>query len=429
MPKPTKPYRNRQLGDRKLAPETLAMSYGYDPAHSEGALKAPIFQTSTFAFGNADDGKAMSELAYGLRDRRADEDPGSIYTRINNPGLEILEDRLTLWDEAEAALVFASGMAAISTTLLTHVRPGEVIVHSEPLYGGTTYLVHTTLPEFGVRHVGFQAGTTDDSLDRAVDAALGLGPVAVIYAETPANPTNAMVDIAACAAAAERIAAAQGRKPLLVVDNTLLGPLWQKPFEHGADLVVYALTKYMGGHSDVIAGACLGREDVMLPIRVTRTVLGTTMDAHTAWLVTRSLETMTLRMTKATDNTRRVAAWLAEQPKVASVNFPDLFAADDPRRAVFARQCTAAGSTFAFDLDGGEAACYRLLNALKVIRLAVSLGGTESLAEHPASMTHVNIPPDAQAAIGITPGMTRMSIGIEDPDDLIADLEQALAAV
>jgi len=429
MGKPPKPYRERRLGNRTLSPETLAMSYGYDPRLSEGALKAPIFQTSTFAFGTAEEGRALSELAYGLRPPRADEDPGSIYTRIGNPDLEILEDRLTLWDEAEAALAFASGMAAVATTMLTLVRPGDVILHSEPLYGGTTYLFHTTLPAFGVQRVGFAAGGRPGAIEAATEAALAAGPVAVVYAETPANPTNTLVDIAACVDAAARIEAAQVRRPAVVVDNTLLGPLWQRPLAYGADLVLYALTKYIGGHSDLMGGACVGREDVLADIRVTRTILGTTLDPHTCWLATRSLETMKLRVVKATENAGRVAAFLSNHPKVARVNHLDFLAADDPQQAIFTRQCSGAESTFAFEVVGGEAAAYGLLDALKVIRLAVSLGGTESLAEHPASMTHVNIPAQEQTAIGITPGMVRISIGIEDPEDLIADLDQALAQI
>ena len=429
MAKTPKPYRDRWLRDHKLAPETLAMSYGYDPRFSEGALKVPVFQTSTFAFGTADDGKALSELAYGLRERRTDEDPGSIYTRINNPGLEILEDRLTLWDEADAALVFASGMAAITTTILSFARPGDVIVHSEPVYGGTTYLLQTTLPEFGIGRAGFLAGRPRKALDGAVDRALASGPVPIVYVETPANPNNALVDIAACAEAAERIEAAQGRRPLVLVDNTLLGPLWQRPLQHGADLVIYALTKYIGGHSDLIGGACVGRAELLATVRVMRTIFGTMADAHTAWLAARSLETMSLRVTKATENARHLAEFLAGHPKVMRVNHLDRLDAGNPQHATYRRQCTAAGSTFAFDVEGGEAGAYRLLNALKVVRLAVSLGGTESLAEHPASMTHVNIPPAQQAEIDITPGMIRLSVGIEDAGDLVADLAQALEVV
>jgi len=428
MAKPEKPYRHRTIGNRALRPETLMMSYGYDPKLSEGSVKCPVFQTSTFVFERAEDGKAFFELAYGLREQGPSEEPGLIYSRINNPDLEILEDRLGLWDGAESTLVFSSGMAAISTTLWSYLRPGDVIVHSEPLYGGTEFLVHNILPQFNIRPEGFMAGTVGRSAEETIEAAKAHGRIGALYIETPANPTNALVDIAHCAELARSLGDGDGRTPPLIVDNTFLGPLWQQPLELGADLVVYSLTKYVGGHSDVIAGACLGSEERIAPVRGMRTILGTMSDAHTGWLLMRSLETLKLRMTSSTDNAHRVAEYLARHPKVQKVHFLG-FLEDGPGRAVFERQCKAPGSTFSFEVQGGEAEAFRLLDHLQLIRLAVSLGGTESLAEHPGTMTHSDIPPDVRATIGITPAMIRLSVGVEDPDDLIADLAQALDAV
>lgn len=421
-------YRLRSLGGQPLRPETMMMGYGYDPRLSEGALKPPLFLTSTFVFRSAEDGKAFFELAYGLREQSAGEQPGLIYSRINNPDLEILEERLCLWDGAEAGLVFSSGMAAISTTLLAFLRPGDVIVHSEPIYGGTEYLVHHILPSFGVRRVGFLAGTPG-ALEAALAEAEALGRVAMLYVETPANPTNALVDIRACADAAAARTRPDGTRPLVAVDNTFLGPVWQHPLRHGADLVLYSLTKYVGGHSDLIAGACLGPERLIAPVRGMRTILGTMGDPLTGWLTMRSLETVKLRMTSAMKNARHVAEFLADHPKVRRVHFLGFLPEDDPQRAIYRAQCDGPGSTFSFELHGGEAEAFRLLNALELIKLAVSLGGTESLAEHPATMTHSDIPPDQQARMGITPGMVRISVGIEHPEDLIADLRQALEAV
>ncbi len=429
MAKPQKPYRHRTIGNHTLHPETLMMSYGYDPKLSEGSVKCPVFQTSTFVFERAADGKAFFELAYGLRDQRPAEEPGLIYSRLNNPDLEILEDRLGLWDGAESSLVFSSGMAAISTTLWTFLRPGSVIVHSEPLYGGTEFLLQNILPQFGIKPEGFSAGGGGRSLAEAVEAARAAGPIGAILLETPANPTNALVDIAHCAEIARRLPGKPGSRPPVIVDNTFLGPLWQQPLSQGADLVVYSLTKYVGGHSDVIAGACLGAEARLAPVRGMRTILGTMSDPHTGWLLMRSLETLKLRMTSAMKTARHVAEFLNDHPKVKQVHYLGFLAEDDPDFELYRRQCKAPGSTFAFEVHGGEPEAFRLLDALKLVRLAVSLGGTESLAEHPASMTHSDIPPDRQAELGITPAMVRLSVGVEHPEDLIADLAQALDAV
>jgi methionine-gamma-lyase len=428
MGKDSEGYRHRSIGGKALRPETLMMGFGYDPRLSEGALKCPIFQTSTFVFETAEDGKAFFEIAYGLRSRAPHEDPGLIYSRINNPDLQVLEERLCIWDDAESALVFSSGMAAIATTILSYARPGDAIVHSEPIYGGTDYLVKQILPQFGVSRVGFAAGS-DQALVDALQEAASAGPVRMIYVETPANPTNALVDIRRCAELAAEYTAPDGRRPIVVVDNTFLGPLWQQPLAHGADLVLYSLTKYVGGHSDLIAGACLGAEDKVAPVRGVRTIFGTMADPWTGWLVMRSLETLKLRMTSGMKNARYVAEFLADHPKIKRVHYLGLLPDNDPQRDVFRRQCEAAGSTFAFEIDGGEPEAFRLLNALEVVKLAVSLGGTESLAEHPASMTHSDIPRADQESMGISTGLIRLSVGIEHPEDIIADLEQALEAV
>jgi methionine-gamma-lyase len=424
-----KAYRHREIRGQKLHPETLMMSYGYDPQFSEGSVKCPIFQTSTFAFKTAEDGKAFFEVAYGLREQRPNEEPGLIYSRVNNPDLEILEDRLALWDDAESGLVFSSGMAAISTTMLSFLRPGDVLLCSEPVYGGTEFLVEQILPQFGIQRVWFGSGTTGPTLEDAIAHARSLGRIAMIYLETPANPTIGLVDISACAAAAQALQSPDGRRPLVAVDNTFLGPLWQHPLRHGADLVLYSLTKYAGGHSDLIAGGCFGREELMATVRGMRTILGTISDPHTGWLLMRSLETLKLRMTSGMKNARYVADFLADHPKVKAVHYLGFLPPDGPQAAIYQRQCLSPGSTFAFEIHGGEAEAFRVLNCLRLIKLAVSLGGTESLMEHPATMTHSDVPPARQMEMGITPGLLRLSVGIEHPDDLIADLAQALDAV
>lgn len=416
----------REIAGRELRPESLMMSYGYDPLLSEGSVKSPIFMTSTFVFKTAEEGKSFFEVAYGIREKGPTEEPGLIYSRINNPDLEILEDRLALWDDAEAALTFASGMAAISTTLLTFLRPGDVILHSEPIYGGTEFLIRNILPSFGIRGIGFDE--KKGSLEEAARRGAELGRIGMIYLETPANPTNTLFDIEA-AARLSRELERDGTRPPVAVDNTFLGPLWQQPLRHGADLVLYSLTKYVGGHSDLIAGAALGAEELIAQIAGMRTILGTMADPWTCWLLLRSLETLDVRMNRQAENARRIAKYLAEHPKVTSVGFLDFLEPDDPQYEVYRRQCTGPGATFSFEIDGGEAEAFRVLDALKLVKLAVSLGGTESLAEHPSTMTHSDIPKDAQQRMGITPAMIRISVGVEHPDDVIADLEQALGAL
>ena len=252
------------------------------------------------------------------------------------------------------------------------------------------------------------------------------GRLSVLIVETPANPTNALVDLAACAEFARRRGTP---RPLVLVDNTFLGPLWQQPLRHGADIVLYSATKYIGGHSDVLAGAALGSKEVMDPVRALRTFFGTLADPWTGWLLMRSLETLKLRMTSAMKNARYVADFLAGHDKIEKVYYLGHLKEGDPQYAVFRRQCVAPGAMVSFEVRGGEAEAFRLLNALKLIKLAVSLGGTESLAEHPWSMTHADVTPAAKQAAGITDKMIRLSVGIEHPDDTIADLKQALEAV
>jgi len=420
-------WRDRLLGNRALSPETLMMGYGYNPFLSERSLKPPVFHTSTFVFRSAEDGKTFFELAYGLRQKHPNEEPGLIYSRINNPDLEMLEDRLAIWDQAEASLVFASGMAAISTTLWAYARPGSVIVHSGPVYGGTEFLLTKILPQFGITSIGFLTEGGNKAMDDAVEAARGKGSIAVLYLETPANPTNGMVDLEHARQIASRLRGADSKQPVIVVDNTLLGPIYQRPLAHGADLVVTSLTKYVGGHSDLIAGGCSGATALLEPIRGMRTILGTMCDPHTGWLLMRSLETLKLRMAAAADGARKVAVFLSTHPNVAAVWYLGFLPEDHPDRLVFERQCESPGSTFSFEVKGGEAEAFAVLNRLKVIKLAVSLGGTETLASHPAAMTHSDIPQAERLRLGITPALIRISVGIEDPDDLIADLTQALA--
>src|SRR5215217_4551494 len=422
-------YHKDRIGNRKLHPETLMLSYGYDPLLSEGAVKPPVFLTSTFVFTSAEHGKEFFDYVAGRREPPQGEAAGLVYSRFNHPNSEIVEDRLAIFEEAEAGLLFSSGMSAIATTILAFARPGDVILHSQPLYGGTETLIAKTLANMNIGAVGFGDGVDEAGIRVAAKEAQGKGRVSVIMIETPSNPLNTLVDIALMRTIADEIGQAQGHRPVIVCDNTLLGPLFQKPLEDGADVSVYSLTKYVGGHSDLIAGAALGSKATIAPIKALRGSVGTNLDPHSCWMLGRSLETLGLRMERSNTNARLVAEYLRDHPKVDKVHYLSFLKPGSQAQVVFARQCTGAGSTFSFDIKGGEKQAFAFLNALQIFKLAVSLGGTESLASHPAAMTHCGVPVEVRDRIGVLDTTIRLSVGIEHPDDLIADLTQALAAI
>lgn len=415
------------IGNRELSPATLMMGHGYDPMLSEGSLKAPIFLTSTFAFPSAADGKRFFE---GITGKVPGGTDGLVYSRFNGPNQQILEGRLAVWDGAEEALCFSSGMTAICVLFMAYASAGDVIVHSGPLYAASEGFVAKTLSRFGVTYVDFPAGASRAELDAVMEKAGAQaraqgGKVAMIYLESPANPTNALVDVEAVRDARD---AAFGPECPIAIDNTFLGPLWSRPLTHGADIVVYSLTKYVGGHSDLVAGSVSGAKKWMTPVRMLRNVMGGILDPNTAWMLMRSLETVELRMSRAGENAAKVCAWLKDHPKVEGLGYLGMIA--DPRQQdIFDRHCTGAGSTFSLYIKGGEAEAFRFLDSLKIAKLAVSLGGTETLASLPAAMTHLSVPDERKAMLGITDNLVRVSIGIEDADDLIADFEQALGAV
>jgi len=416
-----------EVGGRRLKPATLMMGHGFDPALSEGSLKPPIFLTSTFVFENAAAGKRHFEGVTGKRPGGAE---GLVYSRFNGPNQEILEDRLSIWEDAEDALTFSSGMSAIATLLLTFVQPGDVIVHSGPLYAATETLIARILGRFGVTWLDFPAGAERSEIEAVLAEAHRKGRVPLIYLESPANPTNALVDVEAVAAARDAVFTEDHRPPI-AIDNTFLGPLWAKPLDQGADLSIYSLTKYAGGHSDLVAGGVVGAKALIDPIRMMRNTIGTITDPNTAWMLLRSLETLELRMEKAGENAAKVCAFLRDHPKVESVGYLGFLEdGGDARQAdIYRRHCTGAGSTFSLYLKGGEREAFAFLDSLKIAHLAVSLGGTETLASAPAAMTHLSVPDARKQALGITDNLVRISIGVEDPDDLIADFEQALGAV
>lgn len=418
------------MTEKKYSPESLMMSHGYRPDWSEGSIKPPIFQTSTFVFQTAEDGKAFFEVAYGKREQATNEVPGLIYSRINNPNLQILEERLCLWDDAEDAAVFSSGMSAISTVFLEYLQAGDILLYSTPIYGGTHHFINHVLTRMGVQCIAFNAHDSQDKVEDLIRQKLPDGHLAMVYIETPANPVGALVDIRMSADLAKKFSAPD-RPAVLAVDNTYMGPIWQKPLDHGADLVIYSATKYLGGHSDLIAGAVSGNRKHLQRVKAMRTFLGNMCSPQTSWLLMRSLETLRVRMDQQQRNAQAIAEFLHTHPKVRKVHYLGLLteAEDASQYRIFQQQCLGSGAMISFEIDGGEQEAFTVLNHLGLIQLAVSLGSTESLAEHPATMTHTDIPEAEKAAMGISERLIRLSVGVERVDDLIDDLRQALEKI
>jgi len=414
----------------KMNPESLMMSHGYKPELSEGAIKTPIFQTSTFVFKSAEDGKNFFEIAYGLKEQEAGEELGLIYSRLNNPNLEILEGRIALWDDAEMSACFESGMAAITTVLMEFLQPGDLLLYSRPVYGGTDFFINKILPKWGVNSIGFKAGSSKEEIVALIENSEFKDKLVFILIETPANPTNALVDIEMCKEIATEYSNDE-KEIFLAVDNTYMGPIWSDPLTLGADLVLYSATKYINGHSDVVAGAVSGNTELMTRVKGLRTFYGNMASPWTAWLLTRSLETLKLRMEKQAKNAKKVAKFLNKHPKVEKVYFLGFKKKEGKEweKALIKKQYKSSGAMISFDIVGGEKEAFKFLNALKLIHLAVSLGSNESLAQHPATMTHADVDKEIKDYLSVTEKLVRLSIGVEHPKDIIADISNALDQV
>ncbi|HEY3445791.1 MAG TPA: aminotransferase class I/II-fold pyridoxal phosphate-dependent enzyme [Myxococcales bacterium] len=413
------------MSDKPVKPQTSIFSKGYDPHLSEGAANPPVFRTSTFLFKNAMAGKRAFEIAYGLRQKDPGEIPALIYTRVNNPNAEMVEDRVVAWDGFEAAALFGSGMGAISCTCLTFLRPGDTLLFSDPVYGGTEALFRHVLPLFGIKCIPFPATSNRAQIE---EAAKGEKNVRVVYMESPANPTMVLADLDAGRQVADALSTPE-KRCLFLVDNTFLGPVLSRPKDFGADIVLYSATKFIGGHSDLIAGVAMASRALMDQIKVTRTLLGSISDPDTAWLILRSLGTLQLRMEKQQENAQKIVALLRGHPKVECVAYPGLPEMGDQQVMLFRKQCKGAGSLISFCIKGGEKEAFKLLDTVKEYKLAVSLGGIETLIEHPGTMTHSDMTQEEQKRAGIRENMIRISVGLEDPDDLVEDMKRALAAV
>ena len=409
--------------------ESQMMSFGYTPEWSEGSVKPPIFQTSTFVFKTAEEGKRFFEVAYGKSELNTKEEIGLIYSRINNPNMQILEERLAVLEGSESAAAFESGMSAISTTMLSYLKPGDILIYGNPVYGGTHHFITHFLKDIGIKILPFSSETKTQEIITKLETSEYSGNVKMIYFESPANPTNSLFDLDELKKLKDEISVKSSNEIMLVMDNTYLGPLWQKPLDFGVDIVCYSATKFLNGHSDVIAGCAMGSEQVIRPIKTLRTFLGSMIAPYTAWLLTRSLETLHLRMAKQGENAEKVVNYLMSHKSVKTVSFPGIETMGEKQNEIFKKQCLGSGAMISFEVFGGEKEAFKFLNNLKLIKLAVSLGSNESLAQHPYSMTHADVPDDIKERIGINQGLIRLSVGIENAEDIISDLNNAFKEI
>ncbi|HTW64471.1 MAG TPA: PLP-dependent transferase [Bryobacteraceae bacterium] len=411
------------MADRQnLRPPTQVLTRGFDPTLSVGSARPAVFRSSTYVFPSPEAAERAFDLVAGRAHAEPGEQPDLIYSRFNHPNAQILEERLVpLETGARAALAFNSGMAAIMTALFTFAQPGQTIIYTVPIYGGTQHLIEDFLSTLGIGGVPVEAGNTR-GLDDAIRSANDL---AIVLIETPANPTIVMTDIQRAADAAARLKP----KPIVMVDNTLLGPTFQHPLVHGADLCLYSATKYLSGLSDLIAGAAIANDpELIRRMRSKRNLFGNILQPDECWMLEGRLPTVTLRMNRSSKNAERIAVRLAKHPKVARVLYPTLFT-DEQQLQIARDQCDFPGGMLSIDLRGGKPAAFEFLRNLHIARNAVSLGGVETLVCHPKTTTHSGFTEEEFAAAGVTDGLVRISIGIEDWRDLLTDFEQALDLV
>jgi len=414
-----------------LKPETAVLTHGFDPSLSVGSARPAVFRSSTYVFSSPEAAERAFDLMGGRAERTPGENVDLVYSRFNHPNAQILEDQIIpLEPGAVTAAVFNSGMAAIMTALLAVLKPGNSIIYTVPIYGGTQTLIQSFLEPFGIMGIAVPGGRSD-LLDRAIVSARNLG---VVLIETPANPTMMMTDIKrACDTVAGLHMGPNGAgragRPLVMIDNTLLGPAFQHPLALGADISIYSATKYLGGFSDIIGGVALGKDPApMQKIRSKRSLFGNILQPDECWILDTRLPTVYLRMNRQSKNAQRVAESLAGHPKIAKVYYPTLFE-DAEQKRIYEMQCEHPGGLVSLDVKGGKAAAFDLLRHLQLARDAVSLGGVETLACHPRSTTHSAWSAKDLDEAGIGEGLVRVSFGIEDHGDLLADFEQALERV
>ena len=415
------------MADEKpgLRSSTEVLTRGFDPRLSVGSARPPVFRSSTYVFSSPESAERAFDLVAGRAKPEAGEQPDLIYSRFNHPNAEIFESQIVPLEKgASAALVFNSGMAAITTALFTFLQPGDRILYTVPIYGGTQSLIEGFLDSWGITGVAVRAGDTA-AMEETIRTTRDLR---VILIETPANPTLTMTDIRRAArAGAEANSARPGEAPLVMVDNTLLGPTFQHPLERGAHLVLYSATKYLSGFSDLIGGVALASDpELIRKMRLKRNLFGNILQPDECWMLASRLPTVRLRMNRASKNAQRIAERLASHPKVRKMHYPSLF--DDANQIrIRLEQCDFPGAMFSLELHGGKPAAFEFLRKLRLAYNAVSLGGVETLVCHPKTTTHSGFTEAQFAEAGVTDGLVRVSVGIEDWRDLLADFEQALA--
>ena len=408
-------------GSNGLRPPTAVLTRGFDPSLSVGSARPAVFRSSTYVFSSPEAAERAFAVATGKVPRATGEEMELIYSRISHPNAEILEDQLVpIEGGAAEAAIFNSGMAAIMTAMLTFARPTQSVVFTVPLYGGTDHLIRDFLVPLGIHAVPVLAGRTAE-LEEAIHTTQNL---AFVFIETPANPTIVMTDLRKAAEAASK----HPDRPLIMVDNTFLGPAFQHPLLFGADLVLYSATKYLSGFSDMLAGVALAKDPALVrKMRAQRIMFGNILQPDECWMLDGRLPTVSLRMNRQSKNAQRIAEALVEHPKVKKVYYPTLF--DDAEQIrIRLAQCEYPGGIFSIDL-GGKRAAFEFLRHIKIARNAVSLGGVETLACHPKTTTHSSMSEEELCATGVGDGLVRISVGIEDWRDLLADFEQALHAV
>ncbi len=403
--------------------DTLILNKGYDHSLSEGSIVTPIFRSSTFCFNTAEEGERSFQLAYKLDEPNKDEIPVLIYSRVNNPNMEIVEERLSVFDKSEKSLLFSSGMGAISNTCMSFLKPGDTVIFSNPVYGGSEFLFKILLPQYNINCIPFNCGDSRENIYENI-LSKDCKNVKMIFVETPCNPLVKLTSVKEMVKLKEDLISYYKNDIILTVDNTFCGPVFLKPLELGADLVIYSITKFIGGHSDLIAGSVSGISKLIDNIRVTRTIFGTIPDPDTCWLIQRSLTTLKLRMEKQCSNAKILVDYLKKNPKVKKIYYPGM--GSDLENKIFIEEYKDSGSIISFEIDGTKEDAFKVLNNMKVFKLAVSLGSVESLIQHPSSMTHSDIPKEEQILMGINPNLLRCSVGLEDCKDLINDLESAI---
>ncbi|QBP40644.1 methionine gamma-lyase [Paenisporosarcina antarctica] len=395
------------MGNKFIKKETAVVHKGYDSSQHHDSLSIPLYQTSTFAFSSAEQGER----------RFAGEETGNIYSRLGNPTVRVVEERMAELENGQSALAFGSGMAAVSAVLIHVTKTGDHILCSRGIYGCTFGLLEIMQEKYNISH-SFNAMATEQDIEASIRP-----ETVCIYVETPINPTMEIVDLELVG----KIAQKHGLK--LIVDNTFSSPFLQNPIDFGADYVLHSATKYINGHGDVIAGVLIGKDvEDMINLRMTvQKDFGGIISPFDAWLLIRGMKTLHVRMDRHSENAEKLVTFLKSEPLVKEISYP--FDPSHPQYEIAKKQMKAGGGLVSFNIQGGKEVAQYFMNELELIKIAVSLGDAETLIQHPATMTHSVIPELEREKMGITHSLLRLSVGLEHVDDLMADLKQAFIKV